>query len=222
MKDFKLKMQGWLVKLDAMSLRERLFLFFSVIVCFVAIADMLWLGPVQEANKKLAKQFASQSTELGQLRDELKALGQPVDPSKVVRDDIAAANSRLDALNEDINALLPRAKNGPDLEQVLVQFLRSQKDLTLLGLKTLQSEVSPAAAAAAPVSVAVAATGLPAGMTRKGLELRIAGPYAELVRYVQQLETALPALRWGTMGIKSDVQPPELTLQVFVLGVQPV
>jgi MSHA biogenesis protein MshJ len=222
MNDFKLKMQGWLAKLDAMSLRERLFLFLSAIVCLVAVADMLWLGPVQEANKKLAKQFASQSTELGQLRDEFKALGQPVDPSKAVRDDIAVANTRLDALNEDINALLPRAKNGPDLEQVLVQFLRTQKDLTLLGLKTLQNEVSPAAAAAAPGSVALAATGLPAGMTRKGLELRIAGPYADLVRYVQQLETALPALRWGAMGIKSDAQPPELTLQVFVLGVQPV
>jgi len=59
-------------------------------------------------------------------------------------------------------------------------------------------------------------------MTKKGLELRISGPYPALVRYVQQLETALPALRWGSMTLKSEVQPPELTLQVFVLGVQPL
>jgi len=217
-KDFKLRMEAMLVKIDAMSLRERVFLFLSVIACGLALADMLWLTPLMASNKKLVQQFAAQAAELGRLRDELKVVAQPVDPSKAVRDDIAAANARLDALNEDISALLPRAKNGPDLEQVLVQFLRSQPGLTLLGLKTLQTEVAPAAAAGAAVS----AGALPAGMTRKGLELRISGPYAELVRYVQQLETALPALRWGSMALKSEVLPPELTLQVFVLGVQPL
>ena len=218
MKDFKVRMEALLAKIDAMSLRERAFLFLSILACILALVDMLWLTPVMAANKKLVQQFASQAAELGRLRDELKVVAQPVDPSKAVRADIDAANVRLGALNEDINALLPRAKNGPDLEQVLVQFLRSHEGLTLLGLKTLQSETGPAVApGAAPVAGA-----LPAGMTKKGLELRISGPYTGLVRYVQQLETALPALRWGSLALKSEVQPPELTLQVFVLGVQPI
>lgn len=220
MKDFKVRMEALLAKIDAMSLRERAFLFLSILACIVALVDMLWLTPVMAANKKLVQQFASQAAELGRLRDELKVVAQPVDPSKAVRADIDAANLRLDALNEDINALLPRAKNGPDLEQVLVQFLRREEGLTLLGLKTLQSETAPAPAAAA--GAAAVAGALPAGMTRKGLELRISGPYIALVRYVQQLETALPALRWGALALKSEVQPPELTLQVFVLGVQPI
>jgi MSHA biogenesis protein MshJ len=218
MKDFKVRMEAWLAKIDAMSLRERAFLFLSILACIVALVDMVWLTPVMAANKKLVQQFASQAAELGRLRDELKVVAQPVDPSKAVRADIDAANLRLGALSEDISALLPRAQNGPDLEQVLVQFLRREEGLTLLGLKTLQSETAPAVAAgAAPVAGA-----LPAGMTRKGLELRISGPYTGLVRYVQQLETALPALRWGSLALKSEVQPPELTLQVFVLGVQPL
>ncbi len=218
MKDFKVRMEAVLAKIDAMSLRERAFLFLSIVACLLALVDMLWLTPVMAANKKLVQQFASQAAELGRLRDELKVVAQPVDPSKAVRADIDAANVRLGALNEDINALLPRAKNGPDLEQVLVQFLRSHEGLTLLGLKTLQSETAPVAAAGAPP----VAGALPAGMTRKGLELRISGPYTGLVRYVQQLETALPALRWGSLALKSEVQPPELTLLVFVLGVQPI
>jgi len=218
MKDFKLRMEALLAKIDAMSLRERAFLFLSIVACVVAVADMLWLAPVMAANKKLVQQFASQGAELGRLRDELKAVAQPVDPSKAVRADIEAANVRLGALNEDINALLPRANNGPALEQVLVQFLRRQEGLTLLGLKTLQTETGPVLAAGAPAVVGA----LPAGMTKKGLELRVSGPYPALVRYVQQLESALPALRWGSLALKSEVQPPELTLQVFVLGVQPI
>lgn len=218
MKDFKVRMEAWLAKIDAMSLRERAFLFLSVVACMVALVDMLWLTPVMAANKKLVQQFASQAAELGRLRDELKAVAQPVDPSKAVRADIEAANLRLGALNEDVNGLLPRAQNGPDLEQVLVQFLRREEGLTLLALKTMQGEASPGITPGSPAL----AGALPAGMTKKGLELRISGPYAGLVRYVQQLETALPALRWGSLALTSEVQPPELTLQVFVLGVQPL
>jgi hypothetical protein len=41
------------------------------------------------------------------------------------------------------------------------------------------------------------------------------------MRYVKTLETAMPALRWGALTLKSEKQPPELKLQVYVVGVQP-
>ncbi|MDP3700944.1 MAG: hypothetical protein Q8R72_08580 [Hylemonella sp.] len=53
---------------------------------------------------------------------------------------------------------------------------------------------------------------------RQALELTVAGPYAELTRYVQTLEKALPALRWGAMKVNSEQQPTELTLQVWLVG----
>jgi MSHA biogenesis protein MshJ len=59
------------------------------------------------------------------------------------------------------------------------------------------------------------------GIQRRGLELKVAGPYAELTRYVRQLELALPRLRWGSLQLQVDRQGPELTLRVYVLEVQP-
>jgi MSHA biogenesis protein MshJ len=59
------------------------------------------------------------------------------------------------------------------------------------------------------------------GIQRRGLELKVAGPYADLTRYVQSLEQALPRLRWGSMQLAVDKQTPELTLRVYVLEVQP-
>ena len=56
------------------------------------------------------------------------------------------------------------------------------------------------------------------GVKRQGLELTVAGNYHELARYVQTLERALPALRWGPMRMNSERQPAELTLQVWLLG----
>lgn len=208
----KKQWQQLMERVDALSLRERIFLFVSVIALALALADVLWLSPAQTAYKQLTQRFASQSSELDRLRTELRTIAQPVDPAKVVRDDIAAANLRLEALNTEIKALVPMAQNGPALEQVLVQFLRKQDGLVLLGLNTAKPETSTANGAAAAS---------PTGLTKRGLELRVAGPYAELVRYVKTLESALPSLRWGAMQLKSEKQPPELSLQVYVVGVQP-
>lgn len=207
--------QQWsrlLERIDVLSLRERVFLFVSVIACVLALADVLWLSPAQTQFKQLTQRFASQSAELDRLRVELKAIARPEDPGVAVRAEIAAADSRLDALNADIKTLVPLVQNGPELEQVLVQLLRRQEGLTLVGLTTLKPDA--AATGSAPAAP-------PTGMSKRGLELRVAGSYAELVRYVKTLEAAMPALRWGALNLKSEQQPPELTLQVYVLGVQP-
>jgi len=205
--------QQQVVRIDALSLRERAFLFLSVIVVCLALADVLWLSPAQVAHQQVTQRFAAQGTELSRLRDELKSVAQPVDASKAVRDDIAAASARLEAVNQEIKSVAPLADGGPALEQVLVQFLRRQAGLTLLSTGTLKQD------AAIPVAPATGAA--PTGLSRRGMELRVAGPYPELVRYVKTLEIALPALRWGGLQLKSEKQPPELTLQVYVVGVQP-
>jgi MSHA biogenesis protein MshJ len=180
----------------------------------LAAGDALWLAPAQLAHKQVTQRFATQSSELVRLRAELAAAGKPVDASKVVRVEIASEAAKLDALSQEIKAIAPLAEGGPALEQVLVQFLRRYDGLTLLGVRTVQQEP-----AAVPANAAQA---VGAGITKRGLELRVTGPYAELVRYVKALENALPSLRWGPMLLKSDKQQAsELTLQVYVVGAQP-
>ena len=101
---------------------------------------------------------------------------------------------------------------------MLVHLLRRQEGLTLLRTSTLASEAAVAGAAQAAGTGAAA---LPVGFTRQGVELTVSGSYPELTRYVQTLEQALPHVRWGTMKLKSEKMPPELTLQLFLVGVQP-
>ena len=202
------------LRIDAMQLRERVFLFLTIIVCCAALADTLWLSPAQVAHKQATLKFAAQETELQRLRAELKSLAQPVDANKTVREDIAAANLQLDAINQDINAIAPLAEGGPAIEQTLVQFLRRQEGLTLLGTGTIQD-------GGASTSTASAAASKQPGLSRRGLELSVAGSYADLTRYVSTLENALPTLRWGTLHLKTTKQAPEMALQVYVVGVPP-
>ncbi len=196
-------------RIDALSLRERAVLFVTLIAGFVALADVLWLEPAQAAYQQATTRFETQKTELVRLRVETQAGANVVDPSRAVRADIAAADARLADINRDIAGVAPAAEQGPRLEQVLLQFLRRQEGMTLLGTSTMKQD-APADANAAV-----------AGLSKRGMELRVSGTYADLTRYVKTLENALPNLRWGQLQLKSDKQPPELTLQVYVVGVQP-
>lgn len=202
------------LRIDAMQLRERVFLFLAIIISCMALADTLWLTPAQVAQKQAKLRFETQTTELKRLRDELRAVVQTVDPSKAVRDDIAAANLRLDAINQDIKAVAPLAEGGAAIEQALVQFLRRQEGLTLLSTGTIKQD-TVSTTSASPTA------GAQPALSRRGLELTVSGSYADLVRYVRTLETALPTLRWGTLQLKTTKQSPEMTLQVFVVGVPP-
>jgi MSHA biogenesis protein MshJ len=209
--------QWWQVmaaRVDAMSLRERVFMFLSVILVTLAMADVLWLSPAQIAHKQVVQRYEAQNVELTRLRAELTAVAQPVDASKAAREELMATQARLEQVMQDIKPLAPMTDKGPPLEQVLVQFLRRQPGLTLLGVAILAPEgaSSPAPGASAPVP----------GLSKRGVELRVAGSYTDLNRYVKTLETALPTLRWGALTVKKDGPlMAELSLQVFVVGVQP-
>ena len=203
--------QSLAVRIDAMSLRERGFIFLSVILVVLAMADVLWLSPAQTVHRQVVQRNAAQAVELVRLRAEMIAVAQPVDANKSAREALAATQAQLQHVMQDIKTLAPVAENGPPLEQVLVQFLRRQPGLTLLSTATLAPEAISTSSAGAAVP----------GLTKRGLELRVAGPYAELNRYVKTLEAALPSLRWGVLTVKKGPQTAELTLQVFVVGVQP-
>ncbi|MDT8990213.1 hypothetical protein RQP54_04985 [Curvibacter sp. APW13] len=205
----KAQLLQWAAKVDTLSLRERAILFLAVMAVLLALVDTLVLTPSQTQFKAVQQRYAAQGAEINRLRAELVAAGKPVDLNQAVREGIAAVERDIASVNQEIQAQLAQTGTGRALEPVLVQFLRRQPNLSLLGTQTLAGDAG-----------SVGGTSVP-GLTRQGLELRIAGPYLELMRYVQTLETALPHLRWGSMQIKAEQQPPEMVLQVYVLGVTP-
>lgn len=200
-------------RIDALTLRERVFLFVSILAAFVALADVVWLSPAQAAHSQLKQRFAKQGIELQRLREETKAEALKPSPARLAREELARTRSETDNINQQINPVLASTTQGTPLAQVLEQFLRRHSGLTLVSTTTLLPEVG---AGRTPQ-----AGSLPVGLGRTGLELTVSGSYPELVGYVQTLEKALPNLRWGKMKLASDTQPPQLSLQVYVVGVQP-
>ncbi len=203
-------------RINALSMRERVFLFLSVIACCMALADVLWLSPAQMAHKQLTQRFEKQSAELQRARNELKTVATPVDTNKAVRNEIAAVKTRVDSVNQSIKDVLPTIAETTPLAQVLAHLLQRHTGLTLVRTATMPPE-----AGIGQTKTGTVATAGPVGLTRQGVELTVSGPYSDLMKYVQTLETALPHVRWGAMKLKSEKLPPELTLQLFLVGVQP-
>lgn len=202
--------QRWLqlaARIDALTLRERAILFGVCLVCCVALADTLFLSPARDAHAKVTAQYNTQTQVLQRMRAELQSTAAAPDVNAAVRNDISSLQQELDAVNADIRMLAPEAVGGPAIESTLVQLLRRQEGLTLLGTAT-----APSAAASAP------APNMP---VRQALELRVSGSYAQLTRYIAALEATLPTLRWGPLHLSATREQPELKVEIVLLGVAP-
>ena len=194
-------------RIDSLGLRERGFLFLAVILICVALVDALWVSPERLRYQQARQQFDANTLELQQLRDASKLEALKPQPAQLARDELARLQVQLDAVNKDLLAVGAGPQGTTSLPDVMRHFLRRYPALSLVRTGNLPAE-----------AVTVARPGL---VPRQGLELTVAGPYADLVRLVQTLETTLPDLRWGKLKLQAEQQPSELTLQVFLVGARP-
>lgn len=202
--------QTWMDRVDGLSLRERVFLFLSVLVVMGALVDTLWLSPAQTVHKQLLLRIDKQGSELIRLRDTLKRSASLPVEGQDTRGELGQIVKQTADVNQAVRQLMPGAEKSSPLAQALVHLLRRHDGLTLVRTTALASEI------AGPGN-SNALGDLPAGLTRQGVALTVAGSYAELTRYVMSLESAMPQVRWGTLNLKVDKGPPELTLQLFLL-----
>ncbi len=205
-----------MARIDALSLRERLFLFLSVLVCAAAVVDTLWLSPAQTSYKQTSQRVEKQATELQRLRETLRASATPATQDAGPRDELVQVAAQTEQVNQAVKQLLPDSADTAPLAQALVHLLRRHEGLTLVRTSALAPEQ------AGPGNATPAKAGgtlpLPPGLTRQGVALTVSGSYSDLTRYVQMLEVDMPRVRWGEMLLNSGKDQPELTLKLYLLG----
>jgi len=209
-------LKKWQSRIDALALRERALLFVSILVCLMAAADTWWLTPVHSEQKRLAASLTQENLQLDALRAQLRALTQGSNSTAIPeRADLDQWKTQIAQADQEIAALRNPGDRSNSLTEILTQFLRRHEGLRLVRAATI--EIEPTAAKAPQAAASAAGP----SVRRLGVELSVAGPYLELMKYVRGLEQALPKLRWGSMKLVSDTMPPQLTLQVFYVEVTP-
>jgi MSHA biogenesis protein MshJ len=224
-------------RIDAISLRERILLFITVLACLGAVANWAWLAPAQDAREQLLRRLDRQTTELDRARADVAELSRPVAADDTLRGELADVEARLVTARQTLADLsAPSAAQTTSLTELLVHLLHQQDGLTLLRTATMSAPPVVVVSAANASAEAMLdkllnkqpdkasdkppdkqADRLPDKLARQGVELTVTGSYAELTRYVQALELALPQVRWGSMWLRSDKRAPELTLQLYLV-----
>ncbi|MFT7773202.1 hypothetical protein [Roseateles sp.] len=198
-------------RIDALSLRERVILFLSIVAVLAALFDTLVLSPHAERGRQRSEVAAQQAAELAQLRQQLVAASQGgSDPAGQLRRRLDTARAERVRLDDALRGA-GSASAGEALSAVLQRLLARQPGLVLERLRLLDGATG-----------AVQQMPALAGVSWQGVELQVQGNWRDLQAYLQALERELPGLRWGEMRLSasSGNEAPRLQAEVFLLKVQ--
>jgi MSHA biogenesis protein MshJ len=201
-------------KIDALSLRERGLVFFSVALVVLLTLYSSLIRPVVDQQRIVSRSLSQQESQIRVANQQLSAMitSRPEDPQ-------AAARRRLDDLKRRIadtqrglsqrQSTLVAADRMAGLIEDLVARNRS---LELVGLKSLPpTRVGAGAQGTRPEESAP-----PAGeraVFRHGVELTVQGTYLDVLGYVRQLERLPTRLLWGRIDV-SVAEYPRVTMKL--------
>ncbi len=210
----KQKWEALNTRVSAMSTRERAFIFVALAVVTLALLQTLVVDVVQLRKTSADARFQTAQTaiqEIEQQQNQFKGPGMH-DPDQIARDQVAALETRLSALNAELEererSLIPPSR----MAQVLKDVVQGSSSVKIVGIKTLSPQ---------PVAVAGAADGMPPGFYRHGFEITVKGRYSDLVGYLTRLEALPWRLNWVEVSLDTADRPElALTLTVHTLSLE--
>lgn len=229
--------QAWqklALKIDALSTRERAFVFAAAATVLVFLLKLLLLDPVLAKQKQFSQQAKQDREQSAAMQNQIqqKVALRAIDPD-------ASNRARLQALKEQIaqmQASLRDMQNGlvsPDrMARLLEDIVKQNGQLRVMSLKTLPvTSLTAALPGLAPAGEKAAAP--PAAVPerkqvrmaadevyRHGLEITLQGSYLDMMHYMAALEAMPWQLFWAGAQLNADNYPKStltLTLYTFSL-----
>ena len=181
-----------------------------------------WVDPAVRRGGELRAGLDARRHELAVLDQQTVTLkSQLENPDAGERRQLAELQARLGALDARIGQLDDKLVPPQRMGQVLQAVLAKHRGLALASLRSLPPEPLLALPADNNNGAAGGKPGAPHGenIYRHGLEVRLAGSYADLLGYVAELERTPQRLLWGGMTLNAAAYPRnELTLTVYTLS----
>lgn len=220
-------------RIDRMSLRERALVFGTTIVVLLSIINSLALAPMAARDRIVLQHLQEDEQRDAAMNAQIKALTTSLnaDPDAPLRTRLAVLREQSERSVKTLSDIQSNLVAPQRMTALLEDILRRNHGLRLVSLKTLPvTGLAEAEAAPLPKSTAepTKATDTTKPVTainsvyRHGVELTVAGSYAELVHYLTELETLPWHMFWGKADLVVDVYPKvNLTLRLYTLSLDP-
>jgi MSHA biogenesis protein MshJ len=219
--------QAFSARYAALNRREQTMVAMAVVLAAGMGGFTAWVDSPKTRAATLEKQIVQQQLEATALRTQVAELKARItDPDAARKAALVDARAQLAALDRDrktYNSILVPPQRVP---QLLQSLLARHRGLELIDMRTLEP-ASLLARRPARAEGAMDAAGPPAsaaqpkngGIFRHGIEIRVAGGYADLLAYVAELERSPQKLLWEKMSLVVKEYPrSELTLTVYTLS----
>jgi len=228
--------QKFALRIDALTLRERVVIFAMLAVAVIALINNAVLDAQFAKQKQLSEQIKSQQFQVTQIQADIRQTIQgQLDPD-------AENRTRLTALKQQSErmqiALIDMQKGlvAPDKMTVLLEdILKHNARLKIVSLKTLPvaglqeqadtkdpkktDDKQPGAAAASQKQADAAASSSASAVYKHGVEITVQGEYLDMLKYMTELEAMPWQLFWGRAKLGVDEYPKAtLTLTLYTLS----
>ncbi|MBD8529497.1 MULTISPECIES: hypothetical protein [unclassified Massilia] len=214
------------LRIDALTLRERVMLFAAVAAAFVFLMHFFGLGPMYAKQDLLRTQIVQQQNNLEGIDNEIrdKVLAAQVDPDAPTRARTLAERGEIDSMAASLramqNGLVPPERMAPLVDSIL----RANGRLQMVSMRTLATEplMGAGTAASAAPQPAAASGPTPAAtplLYRHGVEVTVRGNYLDMIGYMAALESMPTQLFWGRAQLEAETWPSSrLTLTLYTLS----
>lgn len=232
------------LKLDALSKRERSILFIAIGAVLLFLGNVLMWEPQLKQKKMLVikhqQNLAQVSTMQVEIAQRTAALG--IDPDAEIKQRIVEARNRLQAMDEDMFGLQENLVRPEKMDALLETILKRNKRLQLISLRSLpvvdlmelsktepsaasdqtnQSTPAPSAASTAVDSLAMAAAIDERSIYKHEVELVLQGNYLDMLSYMRELEAMPERVYWSKSSLKVIEYPKaSLSLHLFTLSLE--
>jgi len=207
--------------LDARNPRERALIFFMVLAVVWSLLSVMLLDPLVANRKRLNQEASQQQVQVQELQARIEtvlSVGR-IDPDAATRVRMAGLKQKLEqsrvALQNVQQSLVPPEKMARLLEDVLTQ----NRHLKLVSLKTLP--VSDVLEMLPDAVAPQAREKKPAGpvICKHGVEITVAGSYAELTQYLETMEKLPWRMIWGKAEMRVEEYPlVTLSITLYTLS----
>lgn len=216
-------------KLEAMSLRERVFVFFAVVFLIAFLVNYWLLEPLMARQKSTRMQVTQQQEMLNQVQMQIATLVQDNSSNssspqqtqiKQLKLEMAEGNAYLQSNRE-------RLVQPEKMAEHLRQLLSRNSRLILVSLQTmpvaplLEQSEDKSIKKAQVAKVSTVSSMLDKQVFKHGVQLTVRGNYLDLLQYLSALEKLPQQMYWAKAQLIVTQYPAsELSLTLYTLSLE--
>lgn len=219
-------------RVDALSVRERIFVFSAAMVAVIALLYNVLIDPELRTQKRLSTTVSQKQGEIKSLEAQLTAIAtsRGSDPDKALRERLQRVRADLADVERQIAAEERKFTAPEQMKIVIEEILARNRAVELVAMKTLPSAtVAEARAKRGAEAQGAPAKPVPDAATpgerliyRHGMEVTVSGRYLDLLRYLNELEGLPTQLYWSSLEMDASHYPKHtMKLVIYTLSLDP-